>query len=571
MGSENKKRQFKWSSGNGPVFPIDYSQRGFAKYLDKDPRQIKRYVTSHPFFRDILRGQFSKDPKKGDQLDRPDNAVISIPVECAPFFKCFYELAVSKKYQAALCSEEKRVSEEILASFLHDLCRSISLCTEHDDAEENPYCRHILYENEVFRQELLSALWTRELNLRIEKIKELSKTAKTERQLEALMDCISCLDRNIINLQIDSQHSADSEKSGEVPAMPHGKDAVRNLLEALLQRERAESGGTASLFAVYRVDDIDLPEVDGSGGVFTLRDAFLELSHSTTESSTELEKLARKMYLKHLAAKRPESEFEMKYLLAMKYLRVSTDVQEDLLEDLVKERVKTYCNAHLDQCFALPDQTLSPIKEKYTDLHYIAQLVDNLVNSAISPVFYQYSDIINFTSCLVKAGYGIEHDKFRMQLLNRQIGQILSIRLDEEFHPAVAPELNPTLLETRKIAEYFSLMWQDLYGEAVLDPKSGRVLDLAQTARRISEEGLTNETFFDRKEIFPLTLEDVCAMFRTYEEIISAPDRLYGFESLLKFAPPLLYFLLLAIYRRKADSTIPMIISHVRLLLQNNK
>ena len=81
MGSENKKRQFKWSSGNGPVFPIDYSQRGFAKYLDKDPRQIKRYVTSHPFFRDILRGQFSKDPKKGDQLDRPDNAVISIPVE----------------------------------------------------------------------------------------------------------------------------------------------------------------------------------------------------------------------------------------------------------------------------------------------------------------------------------------------------------------------------------------------------------------------------------------------------------------------------------------------------------
>ena len=88
--------------------------------------------------------------------------------------------------------------------------------------------------------------------------------------------------------------------------MPHGRDAVRNLLEALLQRERAESGGTASLFAVYRVDDIDLPEVDGSGGVFTLRDAFLELSHSTTESSTELEKLARKMYLKHLAAKRPE-------------------------------------------------------------------------------------------------------------------------------------------------------------------------------------------------------------------------------------------------------------------------
>ena len=101
--------------------------------------------------------------------------------------------------------------------------------------------------------------------------------------------------------------------------------------------------------------------------------------------------------------------------------------------------------------------------------------------------------------------------------------------------------------------------------------KADVFLDPDQTAHRISEEGLANEAFFGREKIFQLAPEDICAMFRIYEEIISAPDRLYGFESLLKFAPPLLYFLLLAIYRRKADRTIPMTISYVRLLLQNNK
>ena len=574
MGSENKNHQFEWVSGNGGnglIFPIDYSQRSFAEYLGKDPRQVKRYVTDHPFFRDILCGQFYKDPQNAESLNRSDNAVISIPAECAPFLKYFYDLAVSKKYHIAFYSGKDHISDEILASFLHDLCQKISLSTECDNAEENPYYRHVLYENEVFRKELLVALWTQELEPRIEKIRELSKTVKTENQLEALMDCILCLDRNILNLQIASQHKADSEANKENPALSHDKAAVRSLLEDLLQRERVETDDPSSRLATYRVDDIVLSETDGSGCVHTLKAAFHELSRHTSKSQTELKALARKKYLKHLGVKRHESNFEKSYLLAMKYLRVWTGIPEHLLEELVEERVKLYCNAHLDQCLVMPDQTLPPIDEKYTDLHYIAQLVDHLVNSAISPVFYQYGDIINITSCLMKAGYGIEHDKFRMQLLKRQIKRALSVGLGVELCPVVVPGVNLTLLETRKITAQFSVIWQELYGEAVLDPESGRVLDLDRTARRISEEGLANEAFFDREKIFPLTPEDVCAMFRIYEEIISAPDRLYGFESLLKFAPPLLYFLLLTIYRRKADSTIPMIICHVKQLFQNKK
>ena len=61
MEAEKETKQFKWLSGNagnGPVFPIDYSQRSFAKYLNEDPRLVNRYIIDHPFFHEILLQQF---------------------------------------------------------------------------------------------------------------------------------------------------------------------------------------------------------------------------------------------------------------------------------------------------------------------------------------------------------------------------------------------------------------------------------------------------------------------------------------------------------------------------------
>ena len=51
MEAEKETKQFKWLSGNGgngPVFPIDYSQRSFAKYLNEinvtSPAEHKHYL-----------------------------------------------------------------------------------------------------------------------------------------------------------------------------------------------------------------------------------------------------------------------------------------------------------------------------------------------------------------------------------------------------------------------------------------------------------------------------------------------------------------------------------------------
>ena len=57
------------------------------------------------------------------RVRRKSNAIISIPAESAVFFKCFYELVITEKYHAAFCSGDDDIPEEILAQFLHDLCR----------------------------------------------------------------------------------------------------------------------------------------------------------------------------------------------------------------------------------------------------------------------------------------------------------------------------------------------------------------------------------------------------------------------------------------------------------------
>lgn len=617
METKKENRQFKWLSGNGgngPVFPIDYSQRSFAKYLGTDPRLVKRYVINHPFFHEILQSQFCKNSSHGRFPNRSDNAVTSIPAESAVFFKCFYELAVSKKYHAALCSGKDIVSEQILPQFLHDLCQKIFLDIENDNEKENPYYRHVLFENEVFRKELLSDLWTQELEPRLEQLRELSKTARTENQLESLMDCILCLDRNIINLQIASQNNetdtenikAKNRKVSNAVTSP-SKYAIQNLLENLIQRNRSEPQNPTSPFDTYIVDDIDLGDVDHFDHIHTLWDAFRDLSHFKTKSQNELEDFVRKRYLEQLGKNKPKSDFENKYMLAMKYLRVGANVSDSLLSALVEERVKLYCRSALDQCFITPSSTIPPIREEFTELHYIAQLVDHLVDNSISPVYYRYSDTINLISCLFQADYVSDHDQHRMHyIIKNGINQILPYDALAAMRPEVSPEENLTLQETKQFAKLFSSAWQNLYGETVLDPENKHFLDLKRVAYKIYEDGSISAAYFNCIEHFPFTQrhiydmlltyqkvthrfksrnigasyfnctghfpftpEHICDMLLTYEEIISFPNQYYPYAELLRFAPNLLYFLLLIVYKRQADSTIPIIISCVKLLLKS--
>ena len=51
-----------------------------------------------------------------------------------------------------------------------------------------------------------------------------------------------------------------------------------------------------------------------------------------------------------------------------------------------------------------------------------------------------------------------------------------------------------------------------------------------------------------------------------YEEIISHPDRFYEYAKLLNFAPQLLLFVLMGVFRRETEMKILQITDHIQLL-----
>ncbi|MGM9618288.1 MAG: hypothetical protein ACI3W8_00405 [Oscillospiraceae bacterium] len=561
MESErNEKGQFEWLCGNGPVFPIDYTQRSFAEYLGGDPRLVKRYLVAHPFFRDILQEQFCGSQRAAQLPERSDNAPVSIPVESAVFFDCFYALVTGEKYHAAFCSGRDNIPKEKMAQFIHDLCQELRLKIEDDSVKGNPYCRHALYENRTFRKEILSDLWERELDKRSQKIRELSKTATMEAQLNVLMDCVLCLDRNILNLSLAVEENI----------APSGEDAIRSLLLDLLQRER-ETGTSA--FASYLVDDIALQSGAMGAKASTLQEAFIALSDSpasrknSREDLKNLKKCARQSYLGYLDDKGEEQGFERQYRSADQYLHVrNTGVQKELLQRLVTERCKRYWIPVLAQCRFEPDCSMSPIGEEFSSLRYAAQLVDHLVSTALYPCRHQYADTIRLSSYFHMAACFAAQNDAHTRCVLKQVGETLDYDPIAVRCPIVEPKDNSTFLDTVEFSKMFSCAWKNIYGEDVFDPETKHFLDPEQTARRIYKDGRDSAAYFGREQYFPFALKGVQKMMSIYEEIISYPERFYAYTKLLNFVPELLIFALMNVFRREAEVRIRQITDYIGLL-----
>ena len=133
-------------------------------------------------------------------------------------------------------------------------------------------------------------------------------------------------------------------------------------------------------------------------------------------------------------------------------------------------------------------------------------------------------------------------------------------------YPTVDQERNLTFQEAVRFADLFSSAWENIYGEVVFDTETKRFLNLEQTACRIYEDGHSGAAYFGRKEYFPYALEDVQKMIDIYEEIISHSDRFYEYAKLLNFAPQLLLFVLMGVFRRETEMKILQITDHIQLL-----
>ena len=192
-----------------------------------------------------------------------------------------------------------------------------------------------------------------------------------------------------------------------------------------------------------------------------------------------------------------------------------------------------------------------------------------LVSTALSPCYYQYADTIRLVSYLHMAAYLAEQNYFHTQCVLEQLEATLNYDPIAAAYPTVDQERNLTFQEAVRFADLFSRAWENIYGEVVFETETKHFLNLEQTACRIYEDGHSGAAYFGRKEYFPYALEDVQKMIDIYEEIISHSDRFYEYAKLLNFAPELLLFVLMGVFRREAEMKIPQITNNIHLLFSS--
>ena len=201
------------------------------------------------FSRYSARAILSKSEGTGKFPKRSNNAIISIPAESALFFQCFYELAVDKKYHAAFCSGKGTMFQN---KYWHSFCATYVrrfLCGLRVMTKKKIHIIVMCYmKMRCFRQKLLPDLWHRNWSHASKSLKSCPRMPEQKTRLEALMDCILCLDRNINKSYAASQDREIGAKSNNKNlcasnnvAFSPSKIGIQNLLEVICFRESKQN------------------------------------------------------------------------------------------------------------------------------------------------------------------------------------------------------------------------------------------------------------------------------------------------------------------------------------------
>lgn len=535
-------KTFEWEcNSNKPVFPIDYSQRGLANLLNENPRVIKKY---NLFEDNVLDDQFLNSAiisRKQIRPDRKKNGAVSFPVEGVPFFKCFYQLAVSDKYYDAFSDRTGAGPQEVPDGFVDDFCRSLRNEVKDDTKPGSKYCRNALYQDETFQAKALSDLWSQAVTPRYQRLLDKARTTEPAAQQHTLMRCITFLDQALVELRYHEQ-------------IPEKKPDLSALLSWLLRREQVKEN--TSCYACYLVPNSSFD--DKGGRSVQLSDAFTTLNYKH-KNNLDLLKQARSSYLSELDKTSRSSDFEATYVSIEEYLHFRNDPnKKELIEKLVQERCKQYCVAVFDRCRFAPDDFVPAVSETYTSLEYVAQLADYLVNAALTPDFGYYQPTIRLLTYLYMAYYAHEQTRLHTKAVLTQIGK--DFDPIEHACPIVGAQENSTYQETLRFSALFSDMWKKLYGVEAFDSSTHRFLSLNATAQTIYRDATCAAAFFGcEKEYILFEPEEIRDMLRLYETIVSYPERFYSYANYLRFAPHLLLFVLLSVFKGIAEVKIPLI------------
>lgn len=574
MGNSNNSFQWTYTDPS-LIFPIDYSSDEYKAKYRQDPRNFRKYVLRSSLFEDILRSLTLTLDKK---------YMPPIPLEAVTFLDCFYKVAQKSEYSNIVFDMEPNLSN-IMQEFWTDLCAELynetSPTQDNGKPDSKIFYRHVLFQNKEFISSLLTPIWEKEVQQRLEKIKELVGQVDPNEQIQALRDCLMSLDRISLNLQLKTQSRRTSAaKTAPAGARPQ-QNPMQDLLISLL-RFRREYMPSQEAERAYTLPNIKI--YDGT----TLEDAFKRIRRRGKGANKTMPLLlaARQAYLSHLA-KLVETEetlkFEQQYTRLLNYLETSSFYRPNDLQNKIRESCKCYCQQLIDYCTFSPNPgtpfTPYPTPDIYTDdlidcliYEYMRQALNNFQGTIRAVIYYIGGrDIVTNDSIyqvsVAQSPASPIHETVLSYLTNYETHiEENTLELARTMLPNIP---NPFLTQIFAFYPFFQQACEFLYGNQPHLFSNG--VSYCQNYN-IDNKIFWKMTkiaaeFFSRESPFS-SQSEVSESFDLFDKILSNPHHQFSPTDFWNSFPKIIHAFLLQILKKVVDDNAPRLFDYIKPLLE---
>ena len=363
--------------------------------------------------------------------------------------------------------------------FIQSFLKGFSPPRESGNQDAETYCRHVLFQNQDFKDAALKNLWNEQVNPRIQLLHSLSNKAPAEVQLSVLENCLLSLDQCIAMLTNIQERTPESEPGAK--SEPEAVHPVTNGLNQLLSSRKREANAQ-NLVSYFTIKN---SEVFRSSGQFKgsqmvdLKRAFPQINnrfHPLPDyPPKQLLADARTAYLKQLASSVQASPFEQQYEAVYHYLSCLTNPDiHKWIESNIEPWLNAWCCSVIDSCRSL-DIVFNPPVLDLGKLSYIGSISDRLARTFMERTLSLFDDTIQLIRSLILAKLFADFHQVKFYAVLHLETKLSPQEIEKRFQtiPPTEGEANTVVELTKTFFDFLQPAWHVLHDseERILDDK----------------------------------------------------------------------------------------------------
>lgn len=567
---EQHLETFEWlGDRRSKIFPIDYTMQELATKLDPAGRDrastipLKKAVTNANLLT-MLQGFQLSDHSNSDSFP--------VPLEAAPLFACLVELSEDERYRKQF-AQSFSGSPDLQTEFIDKLCLKLYKETETSESSATKYidsafAHQTLFQNPRFLEALIAQLWEHEITERFDELQLLAKKRQLGSQLSIFVDCLTSLDRCILELKAQP-HTIAKEEGQDGKELPELKQILRQLLSA--RNPDADSNVRA-----YRVKDIEV-------GSQRMSEVFYQLQRQPAKP--DLLDLARRRYLEDISdglknqvdmEAQQAQQTKRLYDDLLRYLQVtSSSISKPELLTIIEERCIYQCGLVIDYCIFDASKKrpfLFPAQDYTTTL--LDRLIQETMNRKLN-LFQETIQLMTYYSAVASGSWQQrQYCIVRLEQYLKPEGETSEISISKAIDEPMevhTTEQNPYYNEIFNFLSFFNRAWGFLHNTnetavKIFDKENRFFVNLESLANELFSIGSIAATKFDRGNLMFSSLDETRALLRCYETYIHNLELVYPVYRYHHTISRLFLVILMAILYKITQDVEEILISKFTLL-----